>query len=76
MNDEFSDFLVGSIVGLSGWFFGTPDGFMKVLIASAIIDYITGLCKAYMKTAQSIGGLFIIRLNAEGEGTCNAHLCL
>lgn len=49
MNDEISEFLIGGIVGLSGWFFGGIDGFMKVLIASTVIDYITGICKAWRK---------------------------
>ena len=46
MNDEISEFLIASIVGLLGWFFGGLDGFLKVLIACTIIDYITGVCKA------------------------------
>lgn len=49
MNDEISEFLIGGIVGLSGWFFGGINGFMKVLIASTVIDYITGICKAWRK---------------------------
>ena len=46
MNDEFSEFLIAGLVGLSGWFFGGLDGFIKVLIACTIIDYITGVCRA------------------------------
>ena len=46
MNDEVSEFLIAGIVGLSGWFFGGLDGFIKVLIACTVIDYITGICKA------------------------------
>lgn len=49
MNDEFSEFLIASIVGLAGWFFGGLDGFMKVLIACTVIDYITGICKAWKR---------------------------
>lgn len=49
MNDEISEFLIASIVGLLGWFFGGLDGFLKVLIACTIIDYITGVCKAGLK---------------------------
>ena len=49
MNDEFSEFLIASIVGLAGWFFGGLDGFMKVLIACTVIDYITGICKAWRR---------------------------
>ena len=46
MNDEFSEFLIASIVGLAGWFFGGLDGFMKVLIACTAVNYITGICRA------------------------------
>lgn len=46
MNDEVSEFLIAGIVGLFGWFFGGIDGYIKVLIAFTIIDYISGICKA------------------------------
>ena len=46
MNDELSEFLIAGVVGLSGWFFGGLDGFIKVLIACTVIDYITGICRA------------------------------
>lgn len=46
MNDEMSEFLVASIVGLSGWFFGGLDGYIKVLIACTAINYITGTLRA------------------------------
>ena len=46
MNDEISEFLIAGIVGLSGWFFGGLDGFIKVLIACTVVDYITGICRA------------------------------
>ena len=45
MNDEISEFLIAGIVGISGWFFGGLDGFFKVLLACAIVDYITGICR-------------------------------
>ena len=38
MNDEVSEFLIAGIVGLSDWFFGGLDGFIKVLIACTVID--------------------------------------
>lgn len=46
MNDEVSEFFIASIVGILGWFFGGLDGYTQVLIAFAIIDYITGICRA------------------------------
>ena len=46
MNDEFSEFLIASIVGLFGWFFGGIDGYIKVLITCTTIDYVTGVLKA------------------------------
>lgn len=46
MNDEVSEFMIAGIVGLAGWFFGGLDGFIKVLIACTVIDYITGVCRA------------------------------
>ncbi len=30
---------------MARWFFGELDGFIKVLLACTIIDYITGVCK-------------------------------
>ena len=57
MNDEISEFIIAGIVGLSGWFFGGLDGFIKVLMACAVIDYITGVCKAGVegKISSSVG---------------------
>ena len=49
MNDEFSEFLIASIVGLAGWFFGGLDGFMNVLLAFMTIDYIMGLSIGYVR---------------------------
>ena len=46
MNDEVLDFMIAGIVGLLGWFFGGMDGYIKVLIAFSVIDYISGVCKA------------------------------
>ncbi len=46
MNDEISEFFVAGIIGLAGWFFGGLDGYIKVLIACTVINYITGICKA------------------------------
>ena len=46
MNDEVSEFMIAGIVGILGWFFGGLDGFLKVLIACTMVDYITGICRA------------------------------
>ena len=46
MNDEISEFIIAGIVGILGWFFGGLDGYIKVLIAFTVIDYISGVCKA------------------------------
>ena len=42
------DFGLASIIGLLGWFFGGLDGFLKVLIAFAVIDYISGTSLAFV----------------------------
>ena len=46
MNDEVSEFMIAAIVGLAGWFFGGLDGYIKVLIACTVIDYVTGIMRA------------------------------
>ena len=46
MNDEVSEFMIAAIVGLLGWFFGGLDGYIKVLIACTVVDYITGIMRA------------------------------
>ena len=46
MNDEVSEFIIAGIVGILGWFFGGLDGYIKVLIAFTVIDYISGVCRA------------------------------
>ncbi|MBQ9596022.1 MAG: phage holin family protein [Synergistaceae bacterium] len=46
MNDQFHEFLISSLVGLLGWFFGGLDGFFKVLITFAVVDQISGICAA------------------------------
>ena len=57
MNDEISKFLIVGIVGLAGWFFGGLDGYIKVLIAFTVIDYISGVCRAGAegKISSSVG---------------------
>ena len=46
MNDEVSEFMIAAIVGLAGWFFGGIDGYIKVLIACTVIDYVMGIMRA------------------------------
>lgn len=46
MQDTFIDFFLGAIIGMFGWFFGGLDGFFKVLLAFAVIDYFSGLAVA------------------------------
>ncbi|MBQ7220815.1 MAG: phage holin family protein [Synergistaceae bacterium] len=46
MEDTAADFAVGASIGLFGWFFGGLDGFFKVLLTFAIIDYFSGLSVA------------------------------
>ena len=57
MNDEVSEFLIAGFVGLAGWFFGGLDGYIKVLIAFTVIDYISGVCRAGAegKISSSVG---------------------
>ena len=57
MNDEVSEFLIAGFVGLAGWFFGVLDGYIKVLIAFTVIDYISGVCRAGAegKISSSVG---------------------
>ena len=49
MIKEFLEFLIASIIGLFGWFFGGIDGFFLVLIASSFVDYVSGVCAAGVK---------------------------
>ena len=58
MNDEISEFLFAGIVGLVGWFFGGLDGYIKVLIAFTVIDYISGICKAGIEGKISSAACF------------------
>lgn len=44
MSEDIMDFVLASIVGFAGYFFGGLDGFMQVLIILTIVDYITGIC--------------------------------
>ncbi len=49
MQDTWLDFILGSVVGLSAWFFGGLDGFVKVLLALSVVDYFTGVAVAFVE---------------------------
>ena len=58
MSDAAENFMIGSLIGLFGWFFGGLDGFVKVLLTFAIIDYFSGLSVAvwvHRNLSSSIG---------------------
>lgn len=42
------DFLTGGAVALGAWAFGGLDGFVKVLIAFAVLDQVTGVAAGYV----------------------------
>lgn len=46
VNDSAMDFGLGAIIGIIGWFFGGLDGFIRVLLTFAMIDYLSGLAVA------------------------------
>ena len=41
--DNATNFIIGGIISLLSWFFGGKDGIILVLLAFAIIDYISGI---------------------------------
>ncbi|MBR1436999.1 MAG: phage holin family protein [Synergistaceae bacterium] len=41
--DKSTDFIIGGSISLLSWFFGGEDGIIKVLLAFAIIDQISGV---------------------------------
>lgn len=45
--------ILSAIGGFLGWFFGGADGFLFVLIAFVIIDYLTGVINAIISKALS-----------------------
>ena len=49
MSDTWLDFILGGIVGVAAWFFGGLDGFVKVLLALSVIDYISGVAVAWVE---------------------------
>ncbi len=49
MEETWLDFILGSVVGLGAWFFGGLDGFVKVLLALSIVDYLTGVAVAFVE---------------------------
>ena len=53
MEDTALDFAMATMIGLIGWFFGGLDGFLKVLIAFAVIDYVSGTSLAFVNGTLS-----------------------
>ena len=49
MEETWIDFILGSIIGVTAWFFGGMDGFIKVLIALSVIDYFSGVAVAWVE---------------------------
>lgn len=54
--------VLASIGGIIGWFLGGCDGFILVLIAFVVADYITGVCYAisskHLSSAVGFKGIF------------------
>ena len=48
MEERAADFIFGGIIGLFAWFFGGLDGFLSVLIACIVIDWILGTLDSYI----------------------------
>ena len=68
MNDEVNEFLIASIVGVFGWFFGGLDGFVKGLLVFATIDYSSGIA-ADLSCLLGAVKMFetVKKLHAEGK---------
>ena len=63
MTEDFIDFFTAGVLGLLAWFFGGLDGFIKVLLAFSLIDYVTGVCAAGLehKLSSTIGFKGIVK---------------
>ena len=48
MEEHTTDFIFGGAVGLLAWFFGGLDGFLRILIACIIIDWVLGTLDSYV----------------------------
>ena len=62
-DETIIDFIFGGLVGLLAWFFGGLDGFLKVLIAFSVIDYLSGTAAAWTKNtiSSSVGFKGIVK---------------
>ena len=59
LSETIIDFLLASLISLLAWFFGGLDGYLKVLLAFSIIDYISGTCAAiFLKELSSSIGFY------------------
>ena len=62
-DETIIDFIFCGLVGLLAWFFGGLDGFLKVLIAFSVIDYLSGRAAAWTKNiiSSSVGFKGIVK---------------
>ena len=51
--DYLYDFSIGLIIALFSWFFGGLDDVFKILIALAVVDYLSGTCSAWYQNKLS-----------------------
>ena len=47
MTDNLIDFFSAAFIGIIAWFFGGLDGFIKVLLAFSVVDYLSGVAVAW-----------------------------
>ena len=49
MKETIADFFAAYVIGSLAWFFGGLDGFVKVLIAFSVTDYLSGVAVAWTR---------------------------
>ena len=49
MTDDLLAFLYAAFIGITAWFFGGLDGFIKVLLAFSVVDYFSGVAVAFVQ---------------------------
>ena len=49
MTDDLLAFLYAAFIGITAWFFGGLDGFIKVLLAFSVVDYFSGIAVAFVQ---------------------------
>ena len=50
---DYTDWIVGFLGAVCGWFFGEFDGFLRALIVFTIVDYASGVIAAYVQKELS-----------------------